>query len=297
MSYILLEKVQKSFAGQPVLRDIHLSIEKGEFVAIVGFSGTGKSTLLNLMAGLVMPDEGKVLFEQQRVTGPGPERGVVFQNYSLLPWLSVYDNVRLGVDTVFSTWEAEKRDQHTRKYIEMVNLTPALRKRPSELSGGMRQRVSVARALAMNPQTLLLDEPLGALDALTRSTLQDEIAEIWEKEKKTVVLITNDVDEGILLADRVIPLLPGKEGATLHEGVRIDLARPRDRKQVNHDPRFQELRKTVFRILRGTDRSSPRSDNEDRDGGLPKIDPIHQRPSFVERVRRFRPAQIIATEN
>lgn len=297
MSYIYLENVKKSFAGQPVLRDICLSIEKGEFVAIVGFSGTGKSTLLNLMAGLVMPDEGNVLFDQRQVTGPGPERGVVFQNYSLLPWMSVYENVRLGVDAVFREWGSEERDRHTRKYIEMVNLTPALRKRPSELSGGMRQRVSVARALAMNPETLLLDEPLGALDALTRSTLQDEIAEIWEKEKKTVILITNDVDEGILLADRVIPLIPGKDGATLHEGVKIDLDRPRDRKQINHDPRFQELRKTIFRVLREVRKSTTLVEDQDSDGGLPRIDPVHQRLSLAERIRRFRPAQIIATEN
>ncbi|GIW76642.1 MAG: nitrate ABC transporter ATP-binding protein [Phycisphaerae bacterium] len=297
MSYIYLENVQKSFAGQPVLKDVCLSIEKGEFVAIVGFSGTGKSTLLNLMAGLVMPDEGKVLFDQREVTGPGPERGVVFQNYSLLPWMSVYENVRLGVDAVFREWGDEERDRHTRKYIEMVNLTPALRKRPSELSGGMRQRVSVARALAMNPQTLLMDEPLGALDALTRSTLQDEIGEIWQKEKKTVVLITNDVDEGILLADRVIPLLPGENGATLHEGVRIDLERPRDRKQINHNPRFQELRKRIFQILREIGKSTTPAEDQDRDRGLPRIDPVHQRLSLSDRIRRFRNAHVIATEN
>lgn len=297
MSYIYLENVQKSFAGQPVLKDVCLSIEKGEFVAIVGFSGTGKSTLLNLIAGLVMPDDGKVLFDQREVTGPGPERGVVFQNYSLLPWMSVYENVRLGVDAVFREWGPVERDQHTRKYIEMVNLTPALRKRPSELSGGMRQRVSVARALAMNPQTLLMDEPLGALDALTRSTLQDEIAEIWEKEKKTVVLITNDVDEGILLADRVIPLLPGEDGATLHEGIRIDLERPRDRKQINHNPKFQELRKTIFQILREIGKSTTPAEDQDKDRGLPRIDPVHQRLSLSERIRRFRNAHVIATEN
>jgi nitrate/nitrite transport system ATP-binding protein len=174
----------------------------------------------------------------------------VFQNYSLLPWLTVEENVRLAVDQVFPDWTAEQRRAHVDKYVAMVNLAPARRKRPSQLSGGMRQRVSVARALAMNPAVLLLDEPLSALDALTRATLQDEIERIWEEDQKTVLLITNDVDEGILLADRIIPLSAGP-GATLGPPVRVDIPRPRDRKALNHDPRFKTIRSEVLHYLLG----------------------------------------------
>src|SRR5436189_3323796 len=166
------------------------------------------------------------------MTAARPDRGVVFQTYSLLPWMTVYENIYLAVNQVFPNWAPAKKQQHTEKYIAMVNLTPARDKRPSELSGGMRQRVSVARALAMDPQILLLDEPLSALDALTRATLQDEISRIWQQDKKTVVLITNDVDEGILLADRIIPLSAGPH-ATLGPSFAIDLPRPRDRKAIN----------------------------------------------------------------
>jgi nitrate/nitrite transport system ATP-binding protein len=187
----------------------------------------------------------------EEVKAPSPDRAIVFQNYSLLPWLSVYENIALAVDEVFQDWPAQKRREHIRKYIAMVNLTPARDKKPRELSGGMRQRVSVARALAMDPKILLLDEPLSALDALTRATLQDEIARIWSDSKKTVVLITNDVDEGILLADRIIPLSAGP-GATLGPAVKIDIERPRDRKALNHDARFKEIRKEVIGYLLGT---------------------------------------------
>jgi len=206
MAYLELKNVGKSFDGTDVLRDINLSVEKGEFVAIVGFSGAGKTTLISMIAGLLKPDAGTMTLNDLEITEPGPDRGIVFQNYSLLPWLSVYENIYLAVDQVFPNWAPAKKQQHVEKYIGMVNLTPAREKRPHELSGGMRQRVSVARALAMDPQILLLDEPLSALDALTRSTLQDEISRIWQENQKTVVMITNDPDEGIYLADRIIPL-------------------------------------------------------------------------------------------
>jgi nitrate/nitrite transport system ATP-binding protein len=179
------------------------------------------------------------------ITSPGPDRGIVFQNYSLLPWLTVYENIYLAVDQVFPNWAATKKQQQTEKFIAMVNLTPAREKRPVELSGGMRQRVSVARALAMDPQILLLDEPLSALDALTRASLQDEISRIWSENQKTVVLITNDPDEGILLADRVIPLSAGP-GATLGPSITIDIPRPRDRKAINHEPRYKEIRRDII---------------------------------------------------
>jgi len=231
-----------------VLDNINLKINEGEFVAIVGFSGSGKSTLISLIAGLQQADAGQVLCKGKVIEGPGPDRGVVFQNYSLMPWMTVRQNVSLAVDQVFSQFSQAERKARVEKYIDMVNLTPAMEKRPSELSGGMRQRVSVARALAASPDILLLDEPLGALDALTRSKLQDEIIRIWSQEKKTVVLITNDVDEGIIMADRIIPLNPGPN-ATLGPEFPVTLPRPRDRTAINHSPEFKRIRREVTQYL------------------------------------------------
>jgi nitrate ABC transporter ATP-binding subunit len=250
--YLELKNVSKSFGANgsraEVLSDINLSVEKGEFVAIVGYSGAGKTTLISLIAGLLQPDSGTLLLNDLEITAPGPDRGIVFQNYSLLPWLTVYENIHLAVNQVFPNWAAAKKQQHTEKYIEMVNLTPAREKRPLELSGGMRQRVSVARALAMDPQILLLDEPLSALDALTRSTLQDEISRIWQENRKTVVMITNDPDEGIYLADRIIPLTAGPR-ATLGPSLKVEIPRPRDRKAINHEPHFKSLRREVIEFM------------------------------------------------
>jgi nitrate/nitrite transport system ATP-binding protein len=250
MAFLELKGVTKNFGGSEILHDVNLTIERGEFVAIVGYSGSGKTTLISMIAGLLKPDSGTVKLNDLEITAPGPDRGIVFQNYSLLPWLTVYENIAVAVDQVFPNYAPEKKRQHIEKYIAMVNLTPARDKKPAQLSGGMRQRVSVARALAMDPQILLLDEPLSALDALTRSTLQDEIERIWEVDKKTVVLITNDVDEALLLADRIIPLTPGP-GATLGESVSVTLARPRERKALNHDPEFKRLRALVTNQLLG----------------------------------------------
>jgi nitrate/nitrite transport system ATP-binding protein len=252
MSILTLEKVGKSYGAgigrTEVLHDISLSIAEGEFVAIVGFSGSGKTTLISLMAGLTEPDKGKVLFRDAPVAGPGPERGVVFQSYSLMPWLSVRDNIGLAVDAVHNDEPKAARAARTRHYIDLVGLIPASDRRPAELSGGMRQRVSVARALAMNPEILLLDEPLSALDALTRARLQDEIEQIWSADRKTVVLVTNDVDEAILLADRIIPLNPGPR-AQLGPEFPVKLPRPRDRTTMNHDPEFKRLRAAVTQYL------------------------------------------------
>src|SRR5437867_11694793 len=254
MPFLELKHVSKGFgpngARSGVLKDINLAIEKGEFVAIVGFSGAGKTTLISLIAGLLKADSGTVTLNDIVITGPGTDRGIVFQNYSLLPWLTVYENIHLAVEQLFPNWTAAKKQQHVERHIAMVNLTPAREKGPGELSGGMRQRVSVARALAMDPQVLLLDEPLGALDALTRSTLQDEIGRIWEQDKKTVVLITNDVDEGIYLSDRIIPLSAGPN-ATLGPSIAIPIPRPRDRKAINHDPHFRQIRREVVEYLLG----------------------------------------------
>ena len=248
MAFLELKNASKSFNGAPVLKDVNLSIEKGEFVAIVGYSGAGKTTLISLIAGLLQPDSGTMTLNDLEITEPGPDRGIVFQNYSLLPWLSVYENIQLAVDQIFPNWSSAKKQQHIEKHIAMVNLTPARGKKPGELSGGMRQRVSVARALAMDPQILLLDEPLSALDALTRATLQDEVSRIWQENRKTVVLITNDPDEGIYLADRIIPLTAGP-GATLGPSFKVEIPRPRDRKAINHDPHFKDIRRQVTEYL------------------------------------------------
>jgi len=252
MALLELRQVNKGYAhdGQPnpVLSHIDLTIERGEFVALVGYSGAGKSTLVSLIAGLIGPDSGSVRFDGAPVRGTSPERGVVFQNYSLLPWLSVTDNVALAVDSVFGKDSAEARAARVRRYVKLVNLDHAANKKPSELSGGMRQRVALARALAMEPELLLLDEPLSALDALTRANLQQELARICGESGKTIFLVTNDVDEALLLADRIIPLGAGPS-ATLGESVLVDIPRPRDRKALNHDPRFKVIRAQVIDYL------------------------------------------------
>jgi nitrate/nitrite transport system ATP-binding protein len=231
-----------------VLSNINLTIEEGEFLAIVGFTGTGKTTLVNMMTGLDTPSEGEVLYRGEPIKGPAPERGIIFQNYSLLPWFTVYQNVALAVNEVYSNWSAKRRDEHIRKFIEMVNLTPATNKHPKELSGGMKQRTSIARVLATDPDLLLMDEPLGALDALTRGNLQEEILNIWSANRRTAVLITNDVDEGIFMADRIIPLEPG-ECSGLGPEYKINLARPRNKKALNSDLHFKQVRTDILNYL------------------------------------------------
>ncbi len=274
MSVLKFENVSKSFGGEldkiDVLKDINLEVEEGEFLAIVGFSGSGKSTLINLMAGLEFPDRGSVSAFGSVVKGPAPERAVCFQSYSLPPWMSVLENVSLAVDAVFPKLSKKERRDKALHYIEMVSLDHALDRRPAELSGGMRQRVAVSRSLAMDPKILLLDEPLSALDALTRANLQDEITDIWSKDKKTVVLITNDVDEAILLADRIIPLNPGPN-ATLGPAFKVDLPRPRDRTEMNHDETFKTLRKDITAYLMDVGMAKKQ---EELDKPLPDIVPI-----------------------
>ena len=238
-----------------ILRDVNLEVGENEFVAIIGFSGSGKSTLVSLLAGLERPTEGVVRMEGVEVTRPGPRRGVMFQSYSLLPWLSVFGNIELAVKQVFPSSSSAEVRKHVDRYIEMVNLTDACDKAPHELSGGMRQRVSLARTLAMQPDVLLLDEPLSALDALTRAVLQDEILQIWEKEKKTVVLITNDVDEAILLADRIIPLTMGPE-ATLADAFPVNLERPRDRRTLTDQPMYRRLKSEITSYLVGLNKEA-----------------------------------------
>lgn len=255
MLLLELKNVCKGFgngsARTQVLKDVNLSVKTGEFVAIVGYSGAGKTTLISLLAGLQTPDSGDVFMRGKPAGAPGPDRGVVFQNYSLLPWMSVLDNVRLGAKQALRDYTAAQIDEHCHRYIAMVNLSHAAHKYPSELSGGMRQRVSLARALAMQPSVLLLDEPLSALDALTRATLQDELARISQVEQTTMVLITNDVDEAILLADRIIPLSAGPE-ATLGPSFVVDIPRPRERRSAGSDASKGRLKKEIIQFLTST---------------------------------------------
>jgi len=254
MAFLSLQNVCKNYAGDTgtteVLDNINLSVAEGEFVAIVGFSGSGKTTLISTIAGLIQPDSGSITLKDQPVVGASHDRGVVFQSYSLMPWLTVYGNVALAVDAVFPQWSAKDRDAHIRRYIEMVGLSHAADRRPAALSGGMRQRVAVARALSMQPQVLLMDEPLSALDALTRANLQDEIEAIWRKQGVTVILVTNDVDEALLLADRIIPLTPAPR-ATFGREFKVKLPRPRDRTAVNHDAEYRKLRGEITAYLQG----------------------------------------------
>jgi nitrate/nitrite transport system ATP-binding protein len=245
MSILELKGVSKGYGETPVLKRLDISVGEGEFLAVLGFSGTGKTTLINLLAGLELPDQGEVLFQGAAVTGPGPERGLVFQSYALMPWLTVAGNIALAVDAVSEGSKAE-RAALVAKYIAMVGLGHAADRRPAELSGGMRQRVAVARALAMQPKVLLMDEPLSALDALTRANVASEIEAIWAAEKRTVVLVTNDVDEALVLADRILCLNPD---GTLGAAFKVDLPRPRERGKMNDDPVFKALRADVTAYL------------------------------------------------
>lgn len=261
MAYLELNNIYKTYGegenATEVLSDINLSIEEGEFVAIVGFTGSGKTTLVNLINGLLKPTSGEVLFKGEPVVDTSHERGVIFQNYSLLPWLTVGQNVYMAVKEAFPKESKAVLKKRVNEYVDMVSLTPAMNKRPKELSGGMRQRVAVARALAMNPEMIIMDEPLGALDALTRGNLQDEILNIWCKDKRTALLITNDVDEAIYMADRVIPLKPGPN-ATLGPEFKIDIDRPRDKTALNDNPNYKKTRNAIIAYLMdiGTERKS-----------------------------------------
>ncbi len=279
MAVIEFKNVTKSFGtgehATHVLKNINLNVEEGEFLVLLGFSGTGKTTLINLMAGIEMPTTGGITYKGKEITGPGPERGVIFQNYSLMPWLTVHGNVMLAMDTVFPKMPKAEKEEKVAHYIKMVGLSHATTRRPAELSGGMRQRVNVARALAMNPDVLLLDEPLSALDALTRANLGDEIEAIWNEDKKTCVLITNDVDEAILLADRIIPLNPD---GTLGDEVRVSIPRPRDRMAMNHDETFKQLRMQVTNYLMDVGIEAKVEGTRQ----LPDVTPIHGVPSVVK---------------
>jgi nitrate/nitrite transport system ATP-binding protein len=259
--YIEIQNVEQSFKTSKgpflALRDINLTVAKGEFVTLIGHSGCGKSTLLNLLAGLTLPSAGTLICANREIAGPGPDRGVVFQNHSLLPWLTCFENVYLAVERVFGAGSkntgapAENKAQlkaRTDAALALVGLTPAAQKRPGEISGGMKQRVGIARALAMEPKVLLMDEPFGALDALTRAKLQDELLDIVARTHSTVVMVTHDVDEAVLLSDRIVMLTNGP-AATIGEILQVELARPRARVELAESTEYLHYRKAVIEFL------------------------------------------------
>ncbi|WP_416638301.1 ABC transporter ATP-binding protein [Pseudomonas sp. OHS18] len=251
--YLSIEHVEKYFerdgVSSHVLNQINLNVERGEYISIIGHSGCGKSTVLNIVAGLTDSSSGAVILDGREVRGPGPDRSLVFQNHSLLPWLTVQENVALAVDKVFKRTKSKaERREWTLHHLELVSMGHALHKRPNEISGGMKQRVGIARALAMEPKVLLLDEPFGALDALTRAHLQDEVMRIQSELHNTVMMITHDVDEAVLLSDRIVMMTNGPS-ATIGEILTIDLPRPRDRIALADDPRYNAYRHAVLSFL------------------------------------------------
>jgi len=269
-TYLDISAVDMQFTrdGQsnPVLQGIDLQVQRGEFIALIGHSGCGKSTVLNIVAGLLQPTRGGVILEGREVNAPGPDRAVVFQNHSLLPWLTVYQNVEIAVDKTFARTRsrAERRDWILHN-LEMVNMSHALQRLPSEISGGMKQRVGIARALAMEPKVLLLDEPFGALDALTRAHLQDEVMRIQAELHNTVLMITHDVDEAVLLCDRIVMMTNGP-AATIGQVLTVDLPRPRDRIALADDPHYNHCRHEVLSFLHEKQR---------------KVEPLHARAAKV----------------
>lgn len=251
--FLSIENVGQTFKTKKgpfiALRDVDLNVAKGEFITLIGHSGCGKSTLLNLIAGLTLPTSGVLICAGREIAGPGPDRAVVFQNHSLLPWLSCFQNVYLGIERVFSSTESKAQlKERTHAALALVGLTHATHKLPHEISGGMKQRVGIARALAMEPKVLLMDEPFGALDALTRAHLQDELIKIVAKTQSTVVMVTHDVDEAVLLSDRIVMLTNGP-AATIGEILKVDLPRPRDRVALANDATYHQCRTAVLDFL------------------------------------------------
>lgn len=250
--YVFIENVDMEFRSKKgvfkALENINLNIQQGEFVSIIGHSGCGKSTVLNLIAGLIQPTVGNLFCAGREIARPGPDRAVVFQNHSLLPWLTCFENVYLAVERVFGSETKVNLDVRTHAALDLVGLSHAAEKRPNEISGGMKQRVGIARALAMEPKVLLLDEPFGALDALTRANLQDELAKIIEKSGCTAVMVTHDVDEAVLLSDRIVMMTNGPS-ATIGEILTVDIPKSRNRLQLAEDKHYNQLRSEVLRFL------------------------------------------------
>ncbi|TAK07046.1 MAG: ATP-binding cassette domain-containing protein [Candidatus Manganitrophaceae bacterium] len=279
-NYLEISRVSKTFEGAngiyPAVQGIDLKIRKGEFVTLIGHSGCGKSTLLSMVAGLVAPSEGGIVLEGKEIDGPGPDRGVVFQSHALLPWLTCRENIALAVEAVFPQMSRKEQKDRVSHFLDMVGLTEAAQKRPAELSGGMRQRVGIARALAIRPKVLLLDEPFGALDALTRGHLQDELLRIWEKFGTTVLMVTHDVDEALLLSDRVVMMTRGP-AATIGRIVPIPFRRPRSRMELVRQTGYQHWKGEILEFLYGE------GDAKRRPGGgdLQKTGAPEEGPAFV----------------
>ena len=251
--FLSLENIEKRFPipGKDdyiAVTDVNLEIKKNEIISIIGHSGCGKSTLLNMISGLDAQTEGNILLENKHIDGPGPDRAVVFQNHSLLPWLSVYENIEMAIKKVMPELSALERRERVEKYISMVNLDHAKDKAPDEISGGMKQRVGIARALSITPKVLLMDEPFGALDSLTRANLQEHLMRIQQKVQNTVIIITHDIDEAVLLSDRVIMMTNGPE-ATIGEILEVNLDRPRNRVELQHDPEYIRCREAILSFL------------------------------------------------
>ena len=251
-NFLVVEGVSKIYptpeGPYTVLDGIDLKIREGEFVCLIGHSGCGKSTLLNMISGFNTPSEGVVLLQDQPITEPGPDRMMVFQNYCLLPWLTVFDNVYLAVDAVFPNKPQAEKRATVREHLAMVGLTEAADKKPSQISGGMKQRVAIARALSIRPQVLILDEPFGALDAITKEELQEELLQIWSDHQVTVLMITHDIDEALFLADRVVMMTNGP-AAQIGEILDIPFSRPRNRRRIMEDPEYYNLRNYALDFL------------------------------------------------
>ncbi|NMF60141.1 nitrate ABC transporter ATP-binding protein [Pseudanabaena yagii] len=251
-SFLRIENVSKIYPTPKgeyvVLKDVNLHIQEGEFICLIGHSGCGKSTLLNMVGGFSKPSVGEVTVNGKLITKPGPDRMVVFQGYALLPWLTVYENVMLAVDSVNPNLSKGEKNDIVRHHLAMVGLSEAAEKKPTQISGGMKQRVSIARALAIRPEVLILDEPFGALDAITKEELQEELLQIWTEHRCTVLMITHDIDEALFLADRLVMMTNGP-AANIGEIMRIPFPRPRDRAQIMEDPLYYDLRNTALDFL------------------------------------------------
>ncbi|MDA0691160.1 MAG: nitrate ABC transporter ATP-binding protein [Nitrospinae bacterium] len=288
MSYLELSKISKYFnnpegEGEPlcVFKDVDLKINESEFITVVGHSGCGKSTMLNIIAGLDEASEGGVILEGREVNSPGLDRSVVFQNFALIPWMTVYQNIRLAVKAANPDWNKDKIREYSYKYIDLVNLRQAANKRPSALSGGMKQRVGLARAFCINPKVLLLDEPFAQIDALTRGVIQDELVEMWNASKNTVFMVTHDVDEAILLSDRVV-LMTNGPNARIGEIIEIDIPRPRERTTIIDHPHYYKIRNHIIHFL--IERSQKMSGAAKSDADAEQAPP----PSEGSRVVHFR---------
>ncbi|WP_323813490.1 ABC transporter ATP-binding protein [Cellvibrio sp. NN19] len=290
-SFLQVQQLAKRFVSKnetlTVFENANFTIEKGEFVCIIGHSGCGKSTIMNTLSGLDVPTEGVVIMDGREISGPSLERGVVFQNYSLLPWLSALDNVIFGVRARWPQWSKTQICEHSLRYLKMVGLQGVEQRKPAQLSGGMRQRVSIARAFATQPKLLLLDEPFGALDALTRGVIQDELINICAETKQTVFMITHDIDEAILLSDRIL-LMSNGPGAVIAESVLVDLPKPRKRADIIHHPGYYSIRNHLVEFL--VNRSKELRKMEDTSVFPISVNPLQPISSDVKSTIEFQPS-------